>query len=106
MAGHRGCQAVDQQNSDSRLTALRRDAVFRDGFSDLGVRVALAVLNDHVLASLRTIKDELAASQLPAERASGCKRAPLCLSLLLSFPAWQHRRQPPRAPHPPDTPTY
>lgn len=94
----------DQQNLDSRRTALRRDAVFRDGFSDLRVWVALAVLNDRVLASLRTIKDELAASQLPAERASGCKRATHSLSV--SLPAWRHRHRPPRAPHTSGTPIH
>jgi len=58
----------DQTHKECRRTPLRRDAVFRDGFSDLRVWVATAVLHPRVLASLKTIYEDLARSPLPAEQ--------------------------------------
>jgi len=66
----------DQDHLTCRRTALRRDAVFRDGFSDLRVWVALAVLQRRVLCSLDEIKKNLAASALPAVRVSSTLQSP------------------------------
>jgi len=57
----------DQQNPTTRRTKLRKEHVFRDGFSDLRVGVAMAAFTPAVLAAMKLDATELATSS-PADR--------------------------------------
>lgn len=59
----------DQQHAECKRTSMRRDAVYRDGFSDLRVGIALAPLDKRVLASIRAIAKTLEAGDV-ADRVS------------------------------------
>jgi len=53
------CFTQDKANAECRRTPLRREHVYRDGFSDLRVCVALAILHPHVLAAIETQSSDL-----------------------------------------------
>jgi len=58
----------DQQNPTTRRTKLRKERVFRDGFSDLRVGVAMAAFTPAVLAAMKLDAEKLSTSS-PGDRA-------------------------------------